>query len=169
MKTKPGRGNGNCIEDWRQAEEERFSEVLTIRRVLVPVDFSSCSCRALRYALSVGLKFDARLVLLHVVEPSAGGSHLAAPFGQRDGHAVEEARERLTSFCRSRIHPGTSYEVLVRIGLAHSEIADTAKALDCDLIVMGTRGADGNVSTLGSTADWVVHHASCPVLTLRPC
>jgi nucleotide-binding universal stress UspA family protein len=59
-------------------------------------------------------------------------------------------------------------EILVRIGHAHSEIPDTASALNVDLIVMGTHGYAGLKHVLlGSTTERVVRHAACPVLTVR--
>jgi universal stress protein A len=58
---------------------------------------------------------------------------------------------------------------LSRMGRAHSEIPDTAKALGADLIVMGTHGYTGlKHMLLGSTAERVVRQAPCPVLTVRP-
>jgi len=142
---------------------------LRVDRILVPVDFSKCSDRALCYALGMAGKFDSTLILLHVVEPLRGGARLGSRCGQVGQPTLETARERLAELCRLRMAPGARFDSLVRIGLAHSEIADTAKALACDLIIMGTRGCTAQPSTMGSTADWVVHHASCPVLTLGPC
>lgn len=81
---------------------------------------------------------------------------------------LDGGRDALADACRRRVGAGVAMETLVRMGRAYSEIADTAKALACDLIVMGTRGATRETATLGSTADWVVHHAPCPVITTRP-
>jgi nucleotide-binding universal stress UspA family protein len=142
---------------------------LKVDRILVPVDFSDCSRRALEYALAVARKFGSTLVLLHVIEPSSGGGRLASRFGASAQEGLDKARERLVELCREHIGAGFVFETLVRMGLAHSEISDTAKALACDLIIMGTRGRTAPQSAMGSTADWVVHHAYCPVLTLRPC
>lgn len=145
------------------------AEPFRVDRILVPVDFSNCSNRALIYALNMAGKFDSTLILLHILEPHRGGSRLASRYSRTGQQALESAKDKLAELTRLKSAPGTRFETLVRMGLAHSEISDTAKALACDLIIMGTRGCGAQPSTLGSTADWVVHHAPCPVLTLGPC
>jgi nucleotide-binding universal stress UspA family protein len=60
-----------------------------------------------------------------------------------------------------------SVEILVRMGRAHSEIPDTAKAMGVDLIIISTHGYAGlKHALLGSTAEKVLRCASCPVLTV---
>jgi nucleotide-binding universal stress UspA family protein len=132
-------------------------------RILVPVDFSEVSTRALDYAVSAAAAFGSSVVLLHIVEPSRGGGRLGA---EANEHGLEVARERLLGLSREYAGMGIDFEELVRMGLAHSEIADTANALGCDWIVMGTSGRNSQSSVVGSTADWVIHHAACPVVTL---
>ena len=47
----------------------KMSKPLSLRRILVPIDFSKNALRALRYAIPLAEQFDARIALLHVVEP----------------------------------------------------------------------------------------------------
>jgi nucleotide-binding universal stress UspA family protein len=57
---------------------------------------------------------------------------------------------------------------MVRIGSAWQEITEIARDRDIDLIIIGTHGYTGlKHLVLGSTAEKVVRHAPCPVLTVR--
>jgi nucleotide-binding universal stress UspA family protein len=147
------------------------SRGFALTRILVPIDFSDCSLGALAYALGLAQKFEAKIILLHVVEPAVYvDNYLTTPA------AIEEANQNLMSTGRDRLAvlqrktaaQGPVVETLVRIGRAQSEISDTADAIGAELIVMGTHGYGGlKQLLLGSTADRVVRHAPCPVLTVR--
>ncbi len=143
-----------------------------LRSLLVPVDFSGCSLSAVDYALGLAQPFGATVTLLHVVEPAVfPENHLMSPpeVDETNRSLIEAGRERLASVIRQRRgNDRVSIESLVRLGRAHSEISDTAKALGIDLIVMATHGSTGLRSALmGSTAERVVRGAPCPVLTVR--
>jgi len=141
------------------------------KKILVPVDFSRCSGSAFQHALALAGSFQARLTLLHVVEPAAHVDNYVTVEGGGESlnqNLVEMARERLEQFVRGIAGEEDGIDSLVRIGRAHSEISDTAQALGSELIVVGTCGRNGGKPTsLGSTVEWVVCHASCPVLTVR--
>jgi universal stress protein A len=142
---------------------------LKLKRILVPIDFSEGALGALDYALALAEQFQARLILLHVVEPAVYPEDylINAPV-LGDPHLVDSSRERLAELERERIGSRVPVETLVRIGRAHSEIPDTAKALGVDLIVIATHGYTGLKHVLlGSTTERVVRHAPCPVLTVR--
>ena len=60
------------------------------------------------------------------------------------------------------VHP------LVCIGKPFEDIINIAKTFNADLIIIATHGGAGWIRTLlGSTAEWVVRHAPCPVLVVR--
>jgi universal stress protein A len=144
---------------------------LHLKRILVPIDFSECSVRALDYALAFAEQFAAKIILLHVVEPAVyPENYLAAPATLQEvqENLVQVGREHLAELSRKRLGHRIEAELLVRIGRAHSEIPDTAKAMGADLIVIGTHGHTGLKHVLlGSTAERVVRYAACPVLTVR--
>lgn len=116
--------------------------------------------------------FHARLVLLHVVEPAVyPDSYLvaASTLEETSDKLMAASRERLAAIRERPALQGLSVELLVRMGRAQSEIPDTAKATGSDLIVMGTHGYSGLKHVLlGGTAERVVRHSQCPVLTVRP-
>jgi nucleotide-binding universal stress UspA family protein len=143
-----------------------------IARILVPVDFSPHSDRAVEYAVSMAKLFGASVELLHVVEDpfESGGwgseMYLADLDGVR-GRALDEARTRLER-CRSTLQAGDVPTLAtVRLGHVANSIVEYAKSVPADLIVMGTHGRTGFAHfIIGSVAERVVRLASCPVLTV---
>jgi nucleotide-binding universal stress UspA family protein len=144
---------------------------LSLKQILVPIDFSDCSISALDYARALAQKFGAKLVLLHVVEPTAyPESYLVTPetVDETNQNLLGAARERLDAVKQRAMAYGLAAEALVRMGRAQSEIPDTAKATGVDLIVMGTHGYRAVKHVLlGGTAERVVRTSACPVLTVR--
>lgn len=141
-----------------------------IKRILVPLDFSVNSDRALDYARGLAQKFDATLHLVHVCEvPTMASATMEAyslaytEWSQRLG---EEAEMQLLAL-KARI-AGVKVTTEVLFGNAAMAIVDAALANHSDLIVMGTHG-HGPVlhMVMGNVAERVVRHAPCPVLTMR--
>jgi len=143
-----------------------------IARIVVPVDFSRHADRAIEYALTLAKPLGACVELLHVVEdPFASGgwgSEVYVPDieGLRQ-KALEDATARLEA-CRSAIPAGeVPIVATVRMGHVAQTIVDYAKAVQADLIVMGTHGRTGLAHfIIGSVAERVVRLAPCPVLTV---
>lgn len=139
-----------------------------MRRLLVPVDFSEISRAALRQAVELAKAYDAHLDLLHVVEPlrlpaTYGSQPLLLGIGEVEAHA-RRALEDLVEEVRQAVPA----EAHLLIGQPHQDIVDFAKSFDSDAIVLATHGLSGMKRLLlGSVAEQVVHHAPCPVLTLR--
>jgi nucleotide-binding universal stress UspA family protein len=137
--------------------------MLAIRTILHPTDFSACSDFALRLAASLARDYDARLVLLHVIEPLvvADIDVLVPP----PWIGLEALQKRLQN-----LRPRDVKKVQHRIveGYPATEIANVAKETKSDLIVLGTHGRTGLKRVLmGSVAEQVLRKASCPVLTVK--
>src|SRR5688572_23998182 len=141
-----------------------------IKRILVPLDFSSNSRLALDYAYGLARKFDAALHLVHVCEvPSALTGSMDAyaiaytDWSQRLGEEAERELEKL----RPRL-AGIKVSTEVLFGNPSRAIITAAETNDADLIVMGTHG-HGPVMhvVMGNVAERVVRTAECPVLTVR--
>lgn len=136
--------------------------------ILVPLDFSGKSRQALRYAVPIALKFNARIVLLHVVpdaRSAPGAKAAAAPTPAARRHA---AAKRLAETAATLLPPGLHGRNVVRTGAAAAGILDAAGQLNADLIVLTTRARSGLRRILhGSTAEKVMRHAPCPVLSIR--
>lgn len=145
----------------------------TISRILVPLDFSPHSQRALEYATALAARLGAALHLLSVVEPMAAASGLAGEMyfpslAELTDKMVEEAR-RYMAESKAYVPPGLVVTSDVAIGTPATTITDVAQEQKCDLIVMGTHGRTGLAHLfMGSVAERVTRLAPCPVLTVRP-
>lgn len=173
MKFKPTeRGGGLLVElgpreeqlpPVKSEEKAAILPIFKLKRILVPVDFSSCSEKALAYAVPLARQFDAVLTLLYVVRIYAS----APEMGPVDTEDAEEAKRELDAWQMSRCKEVESNSMLRR-GEPHTQIIDVARELGMDLIVISTHGRSGLARVLlGSTAERVVRHAGCPVLVVR--
>ena len=149
---------------------EMVPQILNLKKILVPIDFSPMSKKAFQDALRFAEQFGCEIVLLHVIEPveAIAGTPLAVDiFAQpeEDTAAAEAELAFLTANSRNRRNSFTS---AVRIGHAPNEITKAAKEMDIDLIVIATHGyTSGRHLCIGSTAERVVRTAPCPVLVIR--
>lgn len=144
---------------------------MQIKTILYPTDFSRGARAAMDHAISLANDYNAKLVLLHVVEdipiaewyiPSALSvadlvEDLRKSAGQEMDRWVAEASSKVKDV-----------EKMVASGVPFVEIIKTAREKNIDLIIIGTHGRTGiDHIIFGSTAEKVVRHASCPVLTVR--
>jgi len=146
------------------------SELISIKKILVPVDFSSLSKKAFKYALRLAQQFKAELTVLHVLEPivpaTFEGLQVPPPFPEEDSSGAAKSLSTLADSARTAGVPKA--RSFCRRGLASHEIVDAAKDLDVDLIVIATHGYIGwKHFCIGSTAERVVRAALCPVLVVR--
>lgn len=148
---------------------ELVPAVLHIETILVPTDFSPQSEKALRYALAFARQFNARLILLHVLEPLAGPDFAYFPLVQARDKVARAAKHRLAGLAaRFEATPGIIERTLVRDGRAHQMITEAARESRANLIIIATHGYTGPTRLLlGSTTERVVRHAPCPVLVVR--
>jgi universal stress protein A len=156
----------------RQALLERVSPTaINLKRILLPVDFSPLSKKALLYAARLARQFHSQVALLHVLEPDlppAFDGYMIAPPPISNG-ATESCTERMKSWISAAHNAGVEHVTSnVRPGLAAFDIVEAAKELDVDLIVIATHGYTGwKHFAIGSTAERVVRAAPCPVLVVR--
>lgn len=146
---------------------------MQLKKVLVPVDFSKDSLRAAEYARTFSKPFDAQLLLLHVIEPiyyaSPADMYAASP---NLALLIEEQRKaaqaQLQQLADKLSREGAKVQTLLKSGSPAQVIADTAKRVKADLIIMATHGRTGLAHVLlGSVAERVIRLAPCPVLTVR--
>lgn len=141
-----------------------------IKTILVPIDFSTTSARALEYAQSLAQRFGAALHLVHVCErPSLGLASMDAhgiAYSDWSQKLGEEAERELTKTVERLKGMKTSTEVL--FGNPARCIVTAATTSGADLIVMGTHGHGPIMHVVtGNVAERVVRTAPCPVLTVR--
>lgn len=141
------------------------------RSIVCAIDFSPVSLKALAYALSLRKELQATLLLTYVFDgPAArlmsGGVTLeTSTYTQK---VQDDTRTALRALVPNDARAGCQTEEIVTIGRPHEEIVRLARERDADLIVMGVHGRSAlNLALFGSTANQVVRHASCPVVTVR--
>jgi nucleotide-binding universal stress UspA family protein len=140
------------------------------QRFLVPTDFSEYANQALDYAINLAEKLDARLTLLHVIQPvPMAGVDMGVTLPSTYLQDLEaEIMQSMESQLARVTAAGLEGEIVVVHGVPFHEILETAKTQKVDLIVMGTHGRTGlQHILLGSVAEKVVRLAPCPVLVAR--
>ena len=143
---------------------------MEIRKILVPVDFSDHSQRALDQAIEFAKAFRAELHLLHCyqIHPAAVSTYgIVVP--ETFEHDIRMAALQRLSEWRDKVSAqGVRVQEHITAHFPAEEIVAIAERLGVDLIVMGTRGLTGFKHVLlGSVAERTIRLARCPVLTVK--
>jgi nucleotide-binding universal stress UspA family protein len=144
--------------------------MIKIETILVPVDFSSHSQKALETAIALAKTFNAQIHILHAYHLNVSA---AAPDGivvpQAFWDSVRDAAARkLEKSVQSATAEGVQAESHLTADTPSAAIGRIAAQIGADLIVMGTRGLTGlKHILLGSVAERTVRTAPCPVMTVR--
>ena len=142
----------------------------TFKRILVPHDFSDDAAAALDFAVELAKQLGGELHLLHAYRMPL---EIFSPYGVAIPDSVmpeirEAASRRLKELSAQVKDAGLQVQLHLREGPPADSIAEAARELGADLIVMGTRGRTGLAHVvLGSVAERTVRSAPCPVLTLK--
>lgn len=141
------------------------------RKLLVPVDFSEHSARAVSVAAELARSSGGTLDLVHVYDvvayPVPEGYALFTP--QQLERLFAEIQQRLAEMkALAQAEGAPRVETHLREGITDADICQLAREGSFDLIVMGTHGRRGlSHVLLGSVAERVLRAAPCPVLTVR--
>jgi len=148
---------------------KRGGMMATIKKILVPTDFSDYSDQAMQYATMLARAFKARILLIHVIESL---TYTVTDTLLVTDHfvALKTIAEPLLENARKKIQKkGLRVETNLLTGVPYREILNKASRSGADMIVMGTHGRTGvEHLLLGSVAEKVVRLATCPVVTIRP-
>jgi universal stress protein A len=169
MKIRPARKRGGVLVELGPDETQLPVETLfRLKRILVPVDFSICSRKALAYAVPFAKQFGAEIVLTYVVQPYLPVPEMTAfdtpalLAQMRDSGKTELEKLRVS------ITDSVKISTVLRVGNPAHEIVKAATELDVDLILLSTHGRTGlGRAFFGSVAEHVNRYARCPVLTVR--
>jgi len=145
---------------------------MEMKTILVPTDFSDYAEHAYKWALGLAADCKAKVILCHA---SPTMSHLAFPesvyypdLSRMESEMIADAEKRVAEFMVKKGTSAVPVETRVTLGEAVWEICRMAEREHVDLIVMGSHGRTGlSHVVLGSVAERVVRHASCPVLVAR--
>jgi len=140
---------------------------MTPTNILVPVDFSAHSERALDYACSLAEKLGAKIHLVHAI--GAGLPELGAALTDSMIAALREGSlAELKKVAREREGIASFGKIMVEPGDARDAILEAAKVCSADLVVLGSHGRRGlSRLVLGSVAEDIARRAACPVLIVR--
>lgn len=154
------------------------------KRILVPLDGSRFSGRAIPYAVEISRQFDGEIILLQVIKPTplvmpgAGADSMLNPTTsqlivesakEKDSNNLAQANQYLRKRSRRMIKQGikSSYQVL--LGEPAKSVIRFCKKESIDLVVMTTRGKSGlKRAFMGSVADEIIREPGIPVLAIRP-
>ena len=140
------------------------------KKILVPVDFSDCSQKAVQYAIGFANQLGAEIVLLHAtysgyIYSVEGTALYDIPGLQRA--ARKKAERQMQKFVRAAKFGQVKFEIVFTEASPVLDICDFAKDHDVDLIITSTHGLTGFQHVLiGSIAEKVVRHAPCSVLVV---
>lgn len=145
-----------------------------IHKIILATDFSEASEDAVRYGVWMARSLKAELKLLHVFEPS--GWMVPSPYYFTPGFEqwVDASMEKTRMEGRKTLeHLAESLDMQVETifveGQTGREIVRVAEEHQASMLILGTHGYTGwNHLTLGSIAEYVVRHANCAVLTVKP-
>jgi nucleotide-binding universal stress UspA family protein len=142
-----------------------------MQRILVPCDFSEPAKGAFQLAIEMAVEFNAEVHVLNVVELPIMHDDVLTPMPSFDETLLRELSERSEErFAEWKRDFAGEIEVTTKVefGPIVPTIMDYLEDNKITLIVMGTKGASGLAEVfLGSTAEKVVRHASCPVIAVK--
>lgn len=143
--------------------------VIQLCKILIPIDFSPSSLKALRYGIAFANQFKSGLTLINVVEFSFAGSEFgAAELSQIEADLRESARKQMEDLVKTHFGMSGTCKTLITCGRPYAEITQAARDEHADLIIIATHGHSSLTHVLlGSTVERVVRHAPCPVLVVR--
>lgn len=140
-------------------------------KVLLPVDGSDCSLRAVDHLITHGAWFREvpEIHLLHVHAPIPIG-RVQAHVGKETLHAyyLEESQEAVAAAQKKLDAAGLFHTTHLHVGQPAEVIARMVGEVHPDLIIMGSHGRTGVVElVMGSVASRVLHLVQCPVLLVK--
>jgi nucleotide-binding universal stress UspA family protein len=142
-------------------------KTLKVRNIIVPVDFSKMSVEAIQTAKHLARRFGASIHLAHVRQSNYAADFVAPTFVTYEQVGEQTALKELKEVASECGVSSSTCNVLSGAP-PYDEICRLAKTIPADLVVMPTHGRTGLKHVfLGSTAERIVQHSSCPVLVTR--
>jgi nucleotide-binding universal stress UspA family protein len=148
---------------------------LLIKRILTAVDGSKPSLKASTFAIDLANKFDAELIVLHVIDPRY--KELESATSPRPGKFKEiativiENSKKIVETVRQKAaekNVNVKTDLISDFTSVTQDILEYAKVNKVDIIVVGSRGITGFKKLLvGSVASGVVTYANCPVVVVK--
>jgi nucleotide-binding universal stress UspA family protein len=141
-----------------------------IKKILYTTDLSETSNFAFSYAAGLANRYDASIVILHVLKDL---SHSSEELVTNKLEIVDKIRQRLEDFCeqtRSEMSgcPFLVRNIIVKVGNPVDEIVQEAASEVYDMVIMGAHGHGAIAGTvMGSVSRRVLRRCQKPVLVVR--
>ncbi len=145
------------------------------QKIVLGVDGSAPSQKALEQAVSLGEKYGAEVIVMTVITPPASynvefSGVFISPVVDPEVFKIIEKKghELLQAAAGVFKEKGIKHQVLLKVGVPAEELVEVASREKADIILLGSRGLSGvDRFLLGSTSERVVRHAPCSVLVVR--
>ena len=140
-----------------------------MKTILAAIDFSEVSKQVLAEAVALARASNARVEILHVVQPpiitdSDIGSAMSAEYAAM---ASESAAKRLARIKKQLVAQGLAVQTNHQVGFPGQRIVERAERIPADYIVLGSHGHGAFYDMIvGSTTSRVLKHAKCPVMVV---
>jgi len=146
--------------------------MIEIKTIIVPIDFSDVSSLIAKWAKEVAKKFDAKIILVHIIEDIStfeGMSPGAKTLHELEKTLIEGAQEYMQIFLSKYFSDFNQVKPIIAKGKIVEKIIEIAKENSADLIIIGTHGRKGlDKIIFGSVAEGIVKYSPIPVLTINP-
>lgn len=154
----------------------------TVKKILVPTDFSEQAGYALDFAYQIALKSTAEIILINVVDYPGlssvwgGGMNVIGgaepPLDNLDesfiNNLLSRSKDEIRAMTEKLDQRSVKIKRLVEVGNPYFVISEKIEQENVNLVIMGTKGTTGLEEVLiGSNTERVVRHAKCPVITIK--
>lgn len=140
-----------------------------MKSIIVPIDFSEQSEKALKVAADIAKQQDAELFILHMLELSPSIMSESGYVAQEQVvHLIKMGEQRFVDFLDKPYLKGVKMTPIIKHYKVFSEVDEIARKHNADLIVMGSHGTDGLQEIfIGSNTERVVRSSEIPVLVIK--
>ena len=168
MKTPPDSQPGGQPAFSGATAPQRVGQRAALKKILVPIDFTTASLVALEYAASLATPFGGTVHLLHVLEPHG----VVARSGNLEPRGLQEQTARAQAKFRLLIErfwpPSVPVETCVDSGMVAFDIVRAADNVGSDLIILTTHDLRSVKHLISRhVAEWVMRDTPCPVLFVQ--
>jgi nucleotide-binding universal stress UspA family protein len=142
-----------------------------MKRIIVPIDFSSYSENAFLTSLKLAEKTKCKVTCINVVSTLLDWKFLSKEQKAQHQDILDleaEAKEKMREFLAGHRLHGVAVEADIEVGVPRQVILDAADSMKADLIVIGAYGKDyQDGKVLGSNLQYILRNANCPVLAVK--